>query len=472
MNIDRHDETGSGRHEALEQQLRDAFRTQADTVTPETLVRRHRDPTDSPSGTTGRGMPRWAIPAAAAAAVLIPVGIVAAKDLSARPNRTSPATTQSAESTDRTATPSSNQPTATGTPTGSRTGSPTGTPTSVSTDVQTNVLPVARIGTGWTIATLGDSRSASTPLVVIDPSGRSYPLGPKVYRVYDITPDHTQILIEPKEPTSTGTSLAVLDLASAKVVASLPIAGGVTTAAFSRAHPDTVIVWRADGSRGPEAVRVNLSGTVLNAFPTTISGAPVQSDDGRLIAVPGPAGLTIYDPQGAAVRTFPAPAGTEVCFPRHFSASTGQLVASCNPLNPLSIPSNVYEFPVAGGAPTQLTFAKPGLTPSGYDSGYVDAWHGPTGLLVSKDDGAGHQLWYQEGTRAPARLSVPGVPDTVEVLLGDDRDNIYVARSCPLGDGGGGCTLFSGPLNAEWFTLAGYGKDKTVTVTSAIAVRS
>lgn len=456
MNSDRSNEPDLRRHQALEARLRGAFRDQAETVTPETLVRRHHDPPVEPPR-RDIGMPRWVIPVAAAAAVLVPVGVIAAKDLAGRPDPVTPGTSrvtpQITTSTSR-----------------STSGTATGTQSTIPMTSPANSAPVARITTGWTLATVARNGAANGALTLYEPNGTAYPLGRSAFRVHDITPDHTRILIEPKEPTATAATLEIVELASARTVASITVAGGVHSAAFSEAMPDTLIVTRADAAAGNAPVRMDVQGAVIATYPTTISGTPVQSDDGELIAVSGK-GLTLYNPRGAVVATFPAPAGTEACFPRHFSASTGRLVASCNPLNPMSIPGNVYEFPVSGGAPTQVTFAKPGLTSTGYDAGYVDAWHGLNGLLLLKDDGAGHQLVYQDGGTAHA-LTVPGTPDTVDVLRGDDRTNLYIGRSCPLGDGGGGCTLFSGPLNSEWSTLAGYAKDNNTSVTSAIAVRS
>lgn len=400
-------------------------------------------------------MPGWMIPVAAAAAVLVPVSVMAARDLLSGPDGPTRATTGTTHSTT--------------TPPSTRTLSGTALPTSsnTSTSTQTTTIPLDRISSGWTVATLGDSRSVSTPLVVIDPAGRSYPLGPKVYRVHDISPDHTQILVETTPPTAKGATLAVVDTASGRLGQSLTLADGVTTAQFSRAHPDSVIVANADATKGTKIARYDFAGRRLADFPATFAPQWAQSADGRLVAVVQLGGFTLYDAQGTVVRRVSAPAGTEQCTPRRFAVGRDVVVAACSPLNPISIPSNVYEFPIAGGAPKQLTFAKPGLTASGYGHGYADAWHGLDGLLLLKDDGAGLGLWYQYGG-AEHRLNVPGSPDSVEVLLGDDRDNFYVGRSCPLGDGGGGCTLFSGALNAEWTTLAGYAKDKNTSVTSAV----
>jgi hypothetical protein len=343
----------------VEDRLRAAYAARARRVGEDALVRRHPDPTvQSERGRAGHGRFPWLTPLAAAASVLLLLGVGWAVG-PGRPGATAP------QQTPATA------------PVASSPSRPSST-----SDQPRSAIPWDTVGQGWAVAVVvthpasAGSPASGTTLLLVSPQGQRYAVAGlgQPERVLDVSPDGHRALLSAAGSVvewdlAAGTSRVIPLPEQAEVRYTKPLAKALILTVGQ--DTNTHIERRAlDGS-------LLLTVPVDRGWPQGMSD-PVMTPDGLDVVVSTGTGLALLgNATGVVVRSYPPPAGYQRCAAlRVWDARAPSMLVRCTTTTDPSV-SNLWAYPVDGSAPSPLTLATAAHSP-----GFWDAWPLRNGAIL------------------------------------------------------------------------------------------
>jgi hypothetical protein len=340
-------------------------------------------------------------------------------------------------------------------------------------------IPWGRVGPGWILATWspapgaspGQAPPAGQPVVapvtlyLLDPVGGRYaittlPVLPALApgdlghppRLVDWSGDGRHALFEDYVTAPNGpgyTTMTEVDLAAGAkqtfTVGTLGVEG-----AYSRPTGQTILLSRfVDYEHGSRLERVDLGGTQQLTFPTDLgaagkfNGAYLESPDGGHLVLGAANGLVMVGNDGVVARQLPAPGPLTDCSPVRWWTST-VILARCDhgkqdPGKYPDLSSQLWQVPLAGGAPAALTAVNTDQEDSGFggDLGDDDAWQLPGGTFLQSEGGCSTGFLSRlTPDKHTAPVSVPGVDEDRSVFVtGASADKLVLRATMACGSG-------------------------------------
>ncbi len=312
------------------------------------------------------------------------------------------------------------------------------------TEAPASAIPWPAVGNGWYVALWTNPappsqipppagaeaqfQTQSVSLYLVDPQGGRYLVktlpAPPQYSLADWSGDGRRVLVASQSGTQE------IDLATGRVLNTLPYAEGQATVLYTRPGGMAALVWTPSlGTGAPSLTRVSLSGSTQLSYSTavpglgTMNGPPLPSLDGLTMVVSTNAGLALLANDGTFLRDL-RPAGQN-CNPLRWWDAT-DLVAWCGGAG---LPA-VWIVPVSGAAATQLTH------PVGpVDNGDVGAWQLASGIYLQSLGGCGSEyLSVRNPDGTSTKINVPNADQTVRVIGAADAGlGLQSAISCGPG---------------------------------------
>ncbi|MFN8070199.1 MAG: hypothetical protein U0R66_00065 [Mycobacterium sp.] len=354
---------------------------------------------------------------------------------------------------------------------------PTPTPTPVAQgaahDVEAAIgaIPWSQVGPGWMLATWSPApglrpgqtppagaptyATATTTLYLVDPAGGRYPIttfpppgdkaGP---RLVDWSGDGSHALFD--AAYSTPPTAISVDLHTG-IQTTIPVTG------FPRyTRPDGKAILMSTHFNGNEPGtlnRIDLTGNQQLTYPTDqlggagqFSGDYLESPDGTQLVL-GTANLgnevvsrsdnslVVMGNDGSVIRKLPSPTPKARCSPVRWWSST-VILATCE----ASSGSQLWQVPLAGGAPTALTAVNSGqerIPGFGPDLGDTDAWQLPSGTFLQSLGACGSTFLSRlTPDMHTTPVTVPGVDSRHSVLVtGVTADKLVLRATMGCGSG-------------------------------------
>ena len=334
-------------------------------------------------------------------------------------------------------------------------------------------LPWSQVGPGWLLATSHSAvENATTTLYLVDPAGGRYRVttfpssSAQPPALVDWSGDGSHALL------STGDSTAiVVELRTGKqtviTVDGLP--------RFARPDGNAILVSSGGDGTGPATLkRVDLAGNQQLAYPTNklgsaFNGKYLPTPDGTQLVLGTAKGLVLVGNDGAVGRKLPSPMPGAGCAPVRWWTPT-TLLASCtahpaDPYTTSAVPTQLWQVPLNGGAPTALTAVNPsdGSDPSwGGDFGDSNAWQLPSGTYLQSSRSCGPRFLSRlTPDKHTTVVTVPGLEGRpaggagVVGVDGTDLDLLAVAASGCDGRGRQSLLLRYDPANDTSTVLIG-----------------
>jgi TolB protein len=352
-------------------------------------------------------------------------------------------------------------------------------------------IPWNQVGPGWILATWsptpgptpgqtppdGEPPPAPVTLYLLDPAGGRYAIttlalspsqGPgdpgHTPRLVDWSGDGRHALFEDMFAVGGNTAMTEVDLATG-AKQTFTVSGQSNSFAYSRPTGQTLLRLNAnpDGRSTSTLERVDLSGTTQSTFPTDQLGAAgkfndgyLQTPDGSQLVLGADKGMMVVGNDGVVARQLPMPGPRSDCRPVRWWTSAVILAACDNPPPPPGTPvgggeSQLWQVPVAGGAPTPLTPLDDGL-------GYMDAWQLPSGTFLRNVPGCGGDglLFRLTPDMQVKPVTVPGADSTKAVVgIGVTGDKLVVEASTGCGARTRSLLLYDPAANTATVLLAG-----------------
>jgi hypothetical protein len=261
-------------------------------------------------------------------------------------------------------------------------------------------VPWSQVGPGWLLATWSPAaQTPATTLYLVDPAGGRYsittfpPSSAPPPELVDWSGDGSHALL------SIGDTTAILvELRTGKQTM-ITIDGHPR---FARADANAILVSSGGDGSGPATLKqVDLAGNQQLAYPTdklgsTFNGRYLPTPDGTQLVLGTNKGLVLVGNDGAVARQLPSPMPGAGCSPVRWWTPTA-LLASCtahpaDPYTTSAVPTQLWQVPLNGGAPTALTAVNPsdGSDPLwGGDFGDSNAWQLPSGTYLQSSRSCG-----------------------------------------------------------------------------------
>jgi hypothetical protein len=269
-----------------------------------------------------------------------------------------------------------------------------------STNATAEHSPWSHVGPGWLLATASPAaENATTTLYLVDPAGGRYPIttfpasSAQQPELVDWSGDGSRALLE------TGDTTAVLvELRTGKQTA-ITVGGHPR---FARPDGSAILLTSGGDGTGPATLtRVDSAGNQRLSYPTdklgsAFNGRYLPTPDGTQLVLGTANGLVLVGDDGAVGRQLPSPMPGAGCAPVRWWTPTAVL-ASCtahpaDPYTTSAVPTQLWQVPLNGGAPTALTAVNPsdGSDPLwGADFGDSDAWQLPSGTYLQSSRSCG-----------------------------------------------------------------------------------
>jgi hypothetical protein len=309
-------------------------------------------------------------------------------------------------------------------------------------------IPWDQVGPGWILAAwsptqglnpgqtppAGQPAAAPVTLYLLDPAGGRYAIttfppskgaGPDdpshTPQLADWSGDGRHALFEEFVDAGGKTTVTEVDLATgAKQTFTAP---SYTSVTYSRPTGQAILLSDFDTSSGNYRTyrstleRVDLSGTKQLTFPTDQLGAAgkfnnayLQTPDGKQLILGTDNGMVVVGNDGVVARQLPMRGPRSSCRPVRWWTST-VILAVCDtppPIPPAPVAaseSQLWQVPLAGGAPTALTPV------NGQGLGYLNAWQLPSGTFLDDVPGCGGDglLFRLTNDMQTTQVDVPGV---------------------------------------------------------------
>lgn len=270
-------------------------------------------------------------------------------------------------------------------------------------------MPWTKVGAGWLLATWSTSPAvaagATTPLAtlyLVDPQGGRYNLGssPKTGVLTDWSGNGDDALfLVPTTPAATGTisfGAVVVNLRTG-TTSQFSVGAEVAPGAVQFSKPDGTAVVVA----GPQVRRFSLAGTLEEAYPTTVAGAPgstttggafVETPSGTVLGLSASGGIDVVTNAGKPLRFIGPPPGMQPCTIEGLWQATSVL-EDCG--------EQLWAQPLSGATATHLATASTGPV-------LIGAWM--VGTRVVAEAGACGTTWL-ESADPGGTLSTISVPD-------------------------------------------------------------
>jgi hypothetical protein len=327
-------------------------------------------------------------------------------------------------------------------------------------------IPWNQVGPGWILATWnptpglnpgqtppgGQPTAAPVTLYLLDPAGGRYAIttfapskgaGPDdpshTPQLADWSGDGRHALFEEFVDAGGKTTVTEVDLATgAKQTFTAP---SYTSVTYSRPTGQAILLSDFDTSSGNYRTyrstleRVDLSGTKQLTFPTDQLGAAgkfnnayLQTPDGKQLILGTDNGMVVVGNDGVVARQLPMPGPRSSCRPVRWWTST-VILAVCDtppPIPPAPVgasESQLWQVPLAGGAPTALTPV------NGQGLGYLNAWQLPSGTFLDNVPGCGGDglLFRLTNDMQTTQVDVPGVDHGKTVIaIGVTADKLVL----------------------------------------------
>jgi hypothetical protein len=325
-------------------------------------------------------------------------------------------------------------------------------------------VPWSQVGPGWLLATWspavatghGESpppgaptaETATTTLYLVDPAGGRYAVttfpppgdepGP---RLVDWSGDGRRALFQ------TWTGLTEVDLHSGKQT-TIPADG---TPRYTRPDGKAILLSGGGYVDHPATLkRVDLAGKQQLTYPTdklgsTFHGEYLSTPDGVQLVLGTDNGLVLMSNDGVVVRQLPSPMPGAGCSPVRWWIST-VILARCeahppDPYKASASPSQLWQVPLNGGAPTELTAVNPSNgDPAWGDYGESDAWQLPSGTYLQSLPSCGPAFLSRlTPDKHTTGVAVPGVggPASGAAVVGVDGAALDLVAITKPGCGGG-----------------------------------
>ena len=331
-------------------------------------------------------------------------------------------------------------------------------------------IPWSQVGPGWLLATWSPAvdtghgqtpppgaptpETATTTLYLVDPAGGRYPITTFAPgdtaggALVDWSGDGSRALFH------TGDTAISVDLHTGKQTTLFTVPGGITPR-FTR--PDgAAILLSSNGNGfppGPATLkRVDLAGNPQLTYPTdklgsTFHGRYLPTPDGAQLVLGTDNGLVLMSNDGVVGRQLPSPMPGADCEPVRWWTSTA-ILASCtvhtlDPSKTSAVPTQLWQVPLNGGAPTALTAVNPqdGSDPAwNGDFADLNAWQLPSGTYLQSTRSCGPGFLSRlTPDKHTTNVPVPGVGDrpangaAVVGVDGADLDLMAITRGCSGG---------------------------------------
>ena len=283
----------------------------------------------------------------------------------------------------------------------------------------TDTVPWDRVGSGWTL--VQRSKAGRTTLELISPTAAMYPMAtlPPNASATLWSPDAQRVLVTDQA----GVRQLTLRTGALRTV---PIPAGTTPVSYTRPTGTALLAVGPDGVLRRYDVA---TGALQQAYPRTVPGIgalnvqqPLYDADGGMLALGAQHGVAVLANDGRLVHAYPAPAGTDSCYPVRWNGTSSVDVA-CGSTDVI----NLWRLPLDGVAAIQLTRG-----PHGNNLfGYTDRWAysggylglapngcGPASLVRFAGDGTGSEVSVPRPKGVTGPLTYEGHAGDAVVLMG------------------------------------------------------
>jgi hypothetical protein len=290
-----------------------------------------------------------------------------------------------------------------------------------------SVVPWSRVGSGWllatwskTVASVTGQGAASPTLLLLDPEGGRYNLGPAPSgRLVDWSGDGTYALFLSVPTGAIGPSTIGVEDVRTGTVHTFTTGTDTTVFEIQFTKPKGTAVLVA----GSPARRYNLSGALEATYPSSLpgqgtashaSGNLAETPTGGELVLQADGGLDVVTNAGAPVRFIPPPSGQRTCFLDGWWTAS-DVIETCG--------SELFAQPATGGPASVVAAGTTG-------GEYIKAW--TVGGHVVAEAGACGTTWIETigAGGVPKRVTVPGAGSVAGIGAAAGQLAILVTPSC------------------------------------------